>query len=231
MPTPLRATRAVWTAALTALLLPGAAPARAETPADVQTLIAMLVGEYDNREHVAVEATLPDSPATGKKLVKASPRYLFIHAVDVPATEGADAYLEWREGERTGPMRTQRIWSYVAHPDHIEMRFYTLLTRGSDAMAAAADKAAAARGLTADDLFTYHDSCVFKMKRTASGFHAELEPGRCVMLQRSQNLYMTVDATVDVTAETVREYTEFDYARRDRRDEYEDRVYKKVTAK
>jgi hypothetical protein len=216
---------------LAALLLVAcvAGPARA---GDAEDIVAMLAGEYDNARHRAAEAGGPAASVPGKQLIKAPPRYLIVRPVDLPNIFGVTVYLEWRDTAKTGPVTTERIWAFADTKDGLEMRFYTLLPSGREKLWGLAqgveDAAARAATLTMDDVFGYHERCVFKFARTAEGFAGKLPSGACVMLQRSKNAYMTVEALVEVTPNRLREYTEFDYSRPGMTDEYEDRVYDRV---
>jgi hypothetical protein len=205
-----------------------AAPASAGDTADV---VAMLAGDYDNARLVAAEVNAV-STVPGKKLVKAPPRYLMVRPVKLPNIPGETAYLEWCDTVKSGQVTTERVWAFTETPGGMEMRFYTLLPSGreklkgvADGVAGAAERAAT---VTRDDLFGYHERCVFKFTRAGSKFTGRLPAGACVMLQRSKNTYMTVEALVEIEPGRQREYTEFDYSRPDREDEYEDRVYDRV---
>jgi hypothetical protein len=202
--------------------------ARAGVPEDI---VAMIAGEYDNARHRASEANAV-STVPGKHLVKAPPRYLMIRPVRLPNLAGAAAYLEWHDTSKSGPGTTERVWAFTETADGVAMNFYTLLPSGREKLKGVAQGApgAAERAatVTLDDLFSYHERCAFRFARDGDTYRGELPKGQCVMLQRSKNAYMTVEALVEISPNRLREYTEFDYSRPDMPDEYENRVYDRV---
>lgn len=213
---------------ITALAIIAAAPARAGVPEDI---VAMIAGDYDNARHRASEANAV-STVPGKHLVKAPPRYLMVRPVRLPNVPGATAYLEWHDTSKSGPVTTERVWAFKETADGVVMNFYTLLPSGRDKLKGVAEGASGAAEraatVTMDDLFSYHERCAFRFVRDGDTYRGELPRGQCVMLQRSKNAYMTVEALVEISPSRLREYTEFDYSRPDLPDEYENRVYDRV---
>jgi hypothetical protein len=172
----------VWAAAM---------PARAETDADVATLVGWMTGEFNTRAQV--ERLGPD---------KARLRVAFATKLDMPNVPGTATFVEWRDPDADGPVTSQRIWTYTARPDGIAMHFYTLNERARAALtgvrSAADPRAAAAKGLALGDLHGYPEACTFLLTKTADGYRGRNGTGDCVIFNRAlgTNMRPTVIMTI-----------------------------------
>jgi len=164
-----------------------ALPAHAGSKADVEDLMSWMSGHFSSAQQVAEN---PD----------ARMRHVFGTRVDLPNVPGDTVYLEWHAGTADGPIDSQRIWSYQAKGDRIEMRFYTFLEKADAALTGITSSGEipieAVKSLTLEDFFSYPEECVFTMYRNGDVIEGKNGVGDCRIFNRSLDVWMRPDVTV-----------------------------------
>lgn len=162
-------------------------PAQAESHADVEALMSWMSGHFNSAGQVA------DDP-------KARLRHVFATRVQMPNVPGETMYLEWHAGSADGPIDSQRIWSYEAKGDHIEMRFYTFFEKADAALTGITSPTDvpvdAVAALTLDDFYAYPEACVFILHRIGDVIEGKNGVGACRIFNRSLDVWMRPDITV-----------------------------------
>ena len=161
--------------------------ARAESPADVEALMGWMTGQFSSAAQVQEDSS-------------ARLRYVFGTRVNLPNIPGESMYLEWHAGAPDGPIDSQRIWSYEAKGDYIEMKFYTFYEKADAALtgilsAEGIDHSSVA-ALTMDDFHTYPDECTFTLYRTGDVIEGKNGTGKCRIFNRSLDVWMLPDVTM-----------------------------------
>lgn len=162
-------------------------PAQAGSKADVEDLMSWMTGHFSSARQVAEN---PDARL----------RHVFGTRVELPNVPGETMYLEWHAGSTDGPIDSQRIWSYEAKGDHIEMRFYTFFENADEALTGITSSADipvdAVKSLTLDDFFSYPEECVFTLYRQGDVIEGKNGVGDCRIFNRSLDVWMRPDVTV-----------------------------------
>jgi hypothetical protein len=184
----------------------------AETPADVERVIAWTPGEYSNRAQAA--GKLPDGVTTEQ-------RHLYVSRLNMPQVGAATIYLEWLSNDETGKIASQRVWSFSPAADHIAMRFYTLKPTAKAVLdgvhkTSKADAAAVAK-LSLGDLNPYPDNCTFILKRRImpdgrEAYEGMSGVGDCKIYNRSEASDMFPSVTLRFASGEIMEDGVFTYA-------------------
>ena len=172
-----------------------ATPVATELAADLATLVAWTVGEFDNREQVArvANSLLETPPDPGN-----SPDLLFpvFARVEAPALGDHVVYLQWPMGSPEGRLQRQRIWSFTvdAQRNAILMDFYTLRdpARWRDAHLR---PGTALRDLGRDDVIPYPPACRLPFRRHVDVFIGEIPPD-CRITSQQTRTDMTIRARI-----------------------------------
>lgn len=183
-----------------------AGPARAGSDADVAALVTWMSGHFSSAQQVA------DDPS-------ARMRHVFATQVDMPKIPGETMYLEWHAGSADGPIDSQRIWSYEAKGDHIEMRFYTFLENADAALTGITSPSniptEAVANLTVNDLYAYPEECVFRLYRRGDVIEGKNGTGSCRIFNRSLDVWMRPDVTVRFEPGRIYEAATYSYERKE----------------
>lgn len=173
----------------------GGAGGETTLDAELATLLAWTVGEFDNRQQVARgENSLLEVPPDPDR----SPDLLFPVFVRVaaPALGRHVVYLQWPTGRPQGRLQRQRIWSFVVDPQRnaVLMDFYTLRdpARWRDAHLR---PETALREISRDDVIPYPPSCRLPFRRHADVFIGEIPPD-CRITSQQTRTDMTIRARI-----------------------------------
>lgn len=190
--------------AAVSILLTG--PAHAGSEADVEALMIWMSGHFSSAQQVA------DDP-------NARMRHVYATQVNMPEVPGETMYLEWHGGAADGPIDSQRIWSYQAKGDHIEMRFYTFLENADAALTGITSPSniptEAVADLTLDDLYAYPEECVFTLYRRGDVIEGKSGIGNCRIFNRSLDVWMHPDVTVRFETGRIYEAAIYSYERKE----------------
>lgn len=172
---------------LAMLVCLAAGPVHSDSEADVEALMSWMSGHFSSAQQAA------DDP-------NARMRHVFATQVKMPNVPGETMYLEWHSESADGPIDSQRIWSYEAKGDHIEMRFYTFFEKADAALTGITSSSNiptdAVANLTLDDLYAYPKECVFILHRQGDVIEGKNGTGNCRIFNRSLDVWMHPDVTV-----------------------------------
>jgi hypothetical protein len=191
----MRFAKYVGSTALAVLVL--AMPAHAQSNANLDQLMALVIGEYSNLPQVEA-AKAQSKPGAQLPEPLRDVHHMYATRVDMPKLGTHVAYIEWRHNGPTGVISGQRIWAYDAQPDGILMRFHTLKPSAKAVLSGLIQPAAKTRQIGPDDVNAYPAPCYMLLKPEGAGFAGTNLPlGGCTFPRTTGTAgTMMVDATL-----------------------------------
>jgi len=174
------------------ILIALAAPARADTAADISALVAMMPGVYDNPAQVAAAPKMPRLTT-------------YIRKVDAPQFGEHVLYVEEIRNSDANNIARIRLYRFTAEGTDGTIRMHLINPTEIEKLKGAHKDIKRVEAMTAADVRQDRPACDVFLKRSGNGFTGAMKPKSCDRKDgEGRALFVAYDLAFDASSMRVR---------------------------